>query len=174
MLDADRFSWSPEIYIPKAIKNNKNYSEVRQTGKWWVPNGVKGGAAKGNLLVSATELTAQIIQYNQGNRVEADFEEAVNQLYAVQSVVSNIQYGLDNNIIPDKYLTNLGDLANYMLDGQQPTYMTITKNEKGEEEITETVNNTLIKVFDNIIKKIGEKKKQEKQEKKSQSDVLSG
>ncbi len=152
----------PQLEIPRIPSNKRELREMEKSKQFTVASG-GGGSPVGDALVAAVQLTSDIIEYGHGRRIENDYKAAISQLSSVQNAINDVQFALDNNLIAPAYLNNLTELANYLLDGQEPKVSYMDKNDKGDTVAREYTDNSLLKTLQdiksNILKKKAEKAK---------------
>ncbi|MBS1736098.1 MAG: hypothetical protein JSS98_05760 [Bacteroidetes bacterium] len=147
----------PLLEIPRIPSNKRELREMENSKQFTVPSG-GGGSPVGDALVAAVQLTSNIIEYGHGKRIENDYKAGINQLSSVQKAINDVQFALDNNLIAPAYLNNLTELANYLLDGQEPKVSYMEKNYKGDSVAREYTNNSLLKTLQDIKSNILKKK----------------
>jgi RHS repeat-associated protein len=138
----------PELEVQRVAKDKAESQQIYRSKQFTVPSG-GGASAKGDAIVAMVQWTADIIQHNQGSRLEQDFNNAKQQIWAAQQVANDVQFALDQNLIAPSYYHKLGGLANYLLDGKVPTRMIDGK---------EFTDNSLLRAFQNIQNNIITKK----------------
>jgi len=139
----------PNLEVPRIPKNKLEERQIQKSKQFTLPSG-GGSSAKGNAIVAAVQLVGEVLQYWHGKKVDNDYNTANSQLASGQFALNDLQFALDNNLIPSQYLGNVSEFANYLLDGKKPTITYYIKNDKGENVPKESVNNNLIKAFNEI------------------------